>query len=502
MKKLKFIIELLEPMLATGLEGDPNAGVSLKYISGSVLRGVIISLSNFNGDLAINNRDLFFNENVCFLNSYPIENSKVGLPTPLSWQIKKDAENGQDFFDFVHQDRDEKQYNNIKSPFFVFESDSKITKVNPKTQFAVHTQREVEKGRSTSDKGAVFRYESVIKGTKFGGMILCETDKLFEDIKSWIDGKTIFLGGSRTAGYGKAKISVTDWLEDSRIIKTKTFQLNEKFSITLLSNALVRDKNGQFQNDLTAESLGLNENDIEPVACKTFKKAELVGGFNRKWGVPLPQMLAIKAGSVFTFNVLNSNGISLNFEKGIGARTIDGFGQVAINLNETQKILSIKESEPVHFQTITIDNQNTKVKKIGNFIVERIIKQKLETKLVACIGDFPISKSPNKSQISRLRIEIKELLRNPNSDKDQATISKFFENLKNTAKDQFNKPNMIENQSLERWVKDVVANTNKIDLDDLTVGGLSVSAAKKTELKRNIHLSLINEVLAKAAKEK
>src|SRR5207253_4534369 len=131
-----------QPMLATGLEGDPNAGVSLPYIAGSVVRGAVIGLflqHNSQKDLAVAERDLFFNDQVRFLNAYPLvevsnnELPKRSLPTPLSWHKEKDGKEiygGEDadrnIYDFAKTNakkedpNGEKQFKGLNARFFAF----------------------------------------------------------------------------------------------------------------------------------------------------------------------------------------------------------------------------------------------------------------------------------------------------------------------------------------------------------------------------------------------
>src|SRR6266853_1634635 len=130
MKALTLTIELLEPMLATGLEGDPNAGVSLKYVAGSVLRGAVIGLYlrdkrtklNLQGNVELDlsnesERSLFFNGKVLYLNAYPQSEGKRSLPVPLSWLKEKDTDAHKNFFDFSWKHRDDQQYKDLGSPF-------------------------------------------------------------------------------------------------------------------------------------------------------------------------------------------------------------------------------------------------------------------------------------------------------------------------------------------------------------------------------------------------
>lgn len=512
MKALTFTIELLESMLATGLEGDPNAGVSQNFVAGSVLRGAIIGLylrAENLPELRLDNheRELFFNGKVCYLNAYPQikinhKETKRSLPVLLSWQKVKDADDKQGLDDFCFAKRDkDKQYKDIDSPFFIFDN-SKIIKVKPDTRLAVHTRRDARKGRSTSDDGAVFRYESIVARTKFGGVIIGDETWLAE-INGLIDRKEVLLGGSRTAGYGRAKIcntKIEDWSEDKKAVEVKP---SDPFTITLLSNALIRDVNGQFQANLTAENLGINARLCEK---QTFKRGELVGGFNRKWGLPLPQQLSIKAGSVFKFIAqedIDESTIQTWLDQGIGERRVDGFGRIAVNLNNADK-LYFDASEPDKIQEVKLTGASATARTLAQKMNERILRQKFETKLIAQVGSTNIEgKEIRKSQISRLRLVVREAIRA----KDQTKIQNFFENLKKTARDQFDGAKIEENGNKSRfqtWLYDILQGQGKLEIGESAmpgIGGLTVPNALLNDLKLEYHLRLIDGVLARAAKD-
>ena len=96
MKTIIYRLTLLEPVLVTALDGDPNSAVAFDYLPGSVLRGALIgqylrvnniSPKQFNaGNDEI--QRLFFNGGTRFLNGYPVERNQRTLPVPESWQSK------------------------------------------------------------------------------------------------------------------------------------------------------------------------------------------------------------------------------------------------------------------------------------------------------------------------------------------------------------------------------------------------------------------------------
>lgn len=529
MKALTFTIELLEPLLATGLEGDPNAGVSLKYVPGSVLRGAVIGLYlrdkkaklNLQGNVELelsndSERNLFFNGRVLYLNAYPQSDGNRSLPTPLSWQKEKDTDAHNAFCDFNWRHRDNRQYKDLGSPFFVFLNSATIVKVNPETTLAVHTQRDAKKGRSTSDEGAVFRYESVVAGTNFCGATMGD-ETLLEEIKGLIDNKQVLLGGSRTAGYGRARIvcaqSLEVWNETS---KAKAIKKGDEFTITLLSNALIRDLNGQFQGELVSifdgdgnprieiESIFSNcrfEELAEIISDKTFKRVELVGGFNRKWGLPLPQQLSIKAGSSFKFRAkedIEESTVQKWLDEGAGERRVEGFGRIALNVNSnSNETLSFRAADEKKVSAMNLTAQSDTAQTLGKKIIARILRQNFEKAIIGAVGELEAKGRLSNSQIARLRLVIRKVLRGEES----TQIKQFFDDLKKTAREQFDGVR-IGKTKLETWIAETIANRHRLNhVVSPKLGGLKVVGDEWESLQLEYHLRLIDGVLVRMAKE-
>ena len=60
----------------------------------------------------------------------------------------------------------------------------------------------------------------------------------------------------------------------------------------------------------------------------------MVGGFNRKWGLPLPQTPALKRGSVLKLEITNEvseKTLWKLIDNGLGERRNEGFGRIGIN---------------------------------------------------------------------------------------------------------------------------------------------------------------------------
>ncbi|HLM61943.1 MAG TPA: hypothetical protein VK308_14150, partial [Pyrinomonadaceae bacterium] len=357
----------------------------------------------------------------------------------------------------------------------------------------------------TNENGAVFRYESIAKGAKFGSAIISETDELLDKILKLIsDDGEIFVGGSRTGGYGKAKITGAK-IEEGHEPQTKPakeLKENDVFTVTLLSHALVRDVNGQFGADVSAalNSFGILDKD------KTYKKAEIVGGFNRKWGLPLPQVIAAKAGSVFTFKAardISASEMQNLIDSGIGEKRLNGFGRIAVNLSRNDEFQFAEvEKRPNEILFSSID--------LGSKILKQIVRQRMEKRLLDTLANHQatsvkIKEKISNSQISRLRLLLRRVLR---KEKGVETIGEFFNGLKKTARDQFQsvRVSVGKNQgNLQHWIVESLDSLELFEKDiKINLGNNSGAVEadnKDKELQLEYHLHLIDGILARAAKE-
>ena len=209
---------------------------------GSVLRGIFIGKylgskpSNATeNELAPDDarddtfRRLFLDGTTRYLNGYPLDrHDRPGLPVPASWQRVKGEEDS--IFDFAVEPReDTQQWQSVSGPFYTLADDGKVRLIRPLRNVAVHTQRTARFGRAVREKGdndqtsrkafklepdeipgTVYRYDALAAGQVFEAAIICDHDEDEKTLRNLIGGH-VTLGGSRSGGYGRAKISlVTD----------------------------------------------------------------------------------------------------------------------------------------------------------------------------------------------------------------------------------------------------------------------------------------------------
>jgi CRISPR-associated protein Csx10 len=520
MKAIILTLETQQPILATSFQGDPNSDVSYSYIPGSMIRGAVIrrymqqkklsSLKLSNGEV----QRLFFDANrTRYLNAYLLsQEKKRTLPLPLSWFKDKGAELKEDsditVYDFSIDRRGAPETPKSLGEYFWVKERGLVKLYKEKRRINIHNFRDRQKGRSTDEQGEIFRYEALDAGQTFQSVILCE-DEYVKIIQDLLAEPNLWLGGSQSAGYGQTKIvdrkpPIDNWNEIG--VPSEDRENDELLSVTLLSDLIIRDDCGQYAaippTQLLAEVLGKKSEELETSRneYKTYMDSVFVGGFNRKWGLPLPQVLAVKAGSVFVYE-----GVAVTAEQicqletiGIGERTVEGFGRVAVNWRVENNRFTARKPEP---KTYSKRNQPQLQEShdLARQMAERILRQKLEELLIDKVEEYKLN--PNRmtnSQLSRLIIVTRQSLdincRQP--------LDLLLDNLPSNARTKYDRTKVdgqLLNQKIKNWLDHP---TSWIDGYLEPVAIANETAILSDELALEYTLRLIMAIAKNATKEK
>ena len=529
MRVIVYRITLLAPTLATALQGDPNEGVSLDYIPGSTLRGAIIKKylrSNNQTELDAADpqvRRLFFDGTTRYLNGYPLDRlGQRSLPTPLSWQHEKGNETG--IFDFALKipDADDKQWHGIGHPFCSLGerqdgAKQKVHMVQPERHISVHTARTRRFGRAMPGNvidpskgdvpGAVYRYNALAARQTFEAAVICDNDADATLLRSLLKDE-LTLGGSRSGGYGQVLLhdvkELDTWRETGNPFVA---DVDGKLIVTLLSDALLRDENGQFAVDSCLVTQAMSERLGVPLRLKcAFLRGEIIGGFNRKWGLPLPQALAVQMGSVFVYDKPDCDESKL-FQlevQGIGERRAEGFGRVAINWQTEAELQVDKSFSSLQLaRTMTIP-PGSDSEQLLKRMAERMLRRRLDERLIARANDIHIINPPSNAQISRLRsILHDELMKETPSTQ---RIFKFLKSVRerNTARRQFERAR-VGAETLLNWIEETLqisAWETRFGFQQTDVPQIgSIQASLTDALRIEYLIRLVDALLARAVKE-
>lgn len=426
MNGFTYTLTLEEPVLANSLAGDTNSARSLPYVPGGLIRGALVRL--YQGEKKAGDRDfqrLFLKGNTRFFHAYPEIHGKRALPVPLAWKTHKDdlSRGIENFAQAPKEDID------LETPRFRFyiPGGTTVWKVRERWQVNVHTQRDAVFGRSKGpEQGAVFRYEALPAGLQLRGIVLAEEREDAETIKQLLAGN-IMLGKARTAGYGRARVKIVgdltdDWREDdSPALSTGPIH---HFVLTFLSQAILRDENGQITPDpVSVLKERFNLEDIK--AIRVFRNTELVGGFNRQWRMPLPQSQALAAGSVFVLETETGlSGEQLNElikleQTGLGERTAEGFGRFAISIEQPDH-LELQEADLV-FDEPQPQKLRPAEEPVVQLMLKRLMRREIDERMMSTVIEAvqAYKGGVRNSQLSRWRVHLRSAIARPETGFEQ-----------------------------------------------------------------------------------
>jgi CRISPR-associated protein Csx10 len=452
MNALTIQIHTLQPLLVTQLgAGEENSATAFHFIPGSVLRGMVINRylrEHQIADAAQNPtcRRLFFDGAVRYLNAYPL--SRLGqrtLPKPLSWRVRKEErdDTSATVYDFAIQPHQNLENPVSPSGLFCWKGEGQVEIDTPARYVNVHNASE-DRNAKRKDDSTVYRYEAIAAGESFGAVILAEDETDLNILRPFLDGAEIVnLGGSRSAGYGLVRIEIES---DQIVPNWREYEPDDEpdngiVILTLLSDVILRDQYGQPTTNLDAV-LGWEH-------LRAYTQMRVVGGFNRKWGLPLTQALALQAGSMFVYR---ADQVDLQLlrrleQQGIGERLAEGFGRIGINWY-TQAILQRRSvpSTP-RSQAVSLSDES---QTLAQRMAGRRLRVILDQKLLEALGQLKIAAPPHNAQLSRLRLVVRRAWREEKPD----PVIEHLKNLK-AAKEQFERAR-IGNERLYSWLRDGV----------------------------------------------
>lgn len=432
MKTIVFDIKTKQPVLATSFQGDPNSDVSYGYIPGSTIRGALIGrylkqhpeLRNVDilNDASI--RSLFFENTTRYLNAYLYDeqHSRRTLPSPVSWHQDKQSSFsdtdisscGMEVYDLSQGVQSKSSLSKVSEPFCSV-TDKDIWLFREARRVNIHHQRDRRKGRAMKGqgRGEIFCYDALEADQIFRAAIVCDLDKTVDKIRNLLEQENLWLGGSQTAGYGHCQILHIEvkenWTEIGEPVEGRRDR--DLLTVHLLSDLMLRDINGQHvvspPTKLLEEALG-----VELHLQKSFLTSQFVGGFNRKWGLPLPQVEVATAGSVFIYKPEGQLRIEILREleeKGIGDRRIDGFGRIAFNWLE-EECETFRALQPMKRRNNLPPTLKGTSRSLASAMATRLLRQRLDGYLLREVGRYSIDNPPTNNQLSRIMLTAQKAL--------------------------------------------------------------------------------------------
>lgn len=359
---LHYELRLRSPAIVSALSGDPDSAATQPFIPGSAVRGAMAARllsSGVDGDSDEFRRLILSNEVRCF-HAYPEVAGERSLPCASSWRAhKSDPERALDLAAFTGEidasvDADdlkdvwpEEALMPVRAPFTAASASAGAHNLAaPEIGSRLHQQRDRVKGRPWTERrdqteerhGVIFPYEYLEAEQVFRGVIqiMPNASSELERIKRLLASEPILLGRSRRAGYGgQADVEFTG--QAAREYENVSGWISHDVAGGTL-----------FRVFLTSAYIGCHPatGQIDPSAlyeelCRrlggkaTIERVrwqfEVVGGFNRKWRLEVPQALAVRAGAVLVLranDAIDVDTLRAIEHEGLGERRAEGFGRV------------------------------------------------------------------------------------------------------------------------------------------------------------------------------
>lgn len=307
-------------------KSKPGEVETLDYISGSAIRGMVISkLKKHMSDEDKKKKILL---QTWFHNGYPMAEIKENdtwvkkelIPSPKGFYENK-LQNGDLKNVLLNDDFEESNKRASLGRYCYFKED---------TIFYTGTVKKDNLGICVKDK-KIFRENALEEGQYFKSYIAVEEEEgeIYQLIKKTLKEGTFFIGGGRSSGYGRCEVTVKE--VESPFTQTLFLKEDSKeVYLYLLSNTAMRDSFGEIcgiNEEKLAGLLGVTEIEVERCATSICK----MSGINRTWGCRTPEITMYEAGSVFKLKAKEK--ISLEKmrqlqENGLGVKKEEGCGRV------------------------------------------------------------------------------------------------------------------------------------------------------------------------------
>ena len=191
-------------------------------------------------------------------------------------------------------------------------------------------------GKNRTDK-KMFRYEAISQGQEFCGMIQCRDESIADCYKDVIDGRTIYLGGSKGSGYGRCKVVSAETIEAAEAVSMYGLRRKEPSGVLVvlaLSNLILLNEDGEESGSIEASLLEKKLGISNVKLVRSYVGNVLTSGYNHTWKSWHMQRTAVSAGSLFvyTYEGTLSENLLTGFETmGVGQRREEGFGRIILN---------------------------------------------------------------------------------------------------------------------------------------------------------------------------
>lgn len=367
----------------------------LSYISGSTIRGTYINAyikkNKIKEDISLNKeyRRKLLSNSIRFFDAYPKINENYSIPTPLCFYATKDNikkfSRDKDPIEIVNEFKDTvgEGFQRVNKSEFAVIKDRKLNLISIKKVENLHNCKQINEEN-------IFRYEAIDKNQEFYTIIQCDDD-LADEVKECIENQVLYIGGSKSSGYGRCEIKVEGIFDYDKIKQKYNISLDtnenledgyKKLNVFFMSDTIIKDEFGNLQStipyELLENKLGIKiiNKEENPKSYKASIISKDVKGYNAMWKCKVSIETAIKAGSVITYGYegeLDKNKIEQFEIEGIGSKKNEGYGRILVNPKFDVKKCAIYQEKEIERKMLDLshDSKNLMESILNNIVKER-----------------------------------------------------------------------------------------------------------------------------------
>jgi CRISPR-associated protein Csx10 len=507
-----FTLELEAPLLLPGSPADPDGVRSLDFVPGSALRGAA-SRALCAQEIDRTNPELFrlliLSGAVRYLNAYVTVQGRRGFPVPASF--RRDRRGALAYDLAAWESGPEAQLDRVPARYVAVSGDEVVAGAVATTA-RVHQRRQREAG--------AVRFEALDAGQQFAGVLAVTAAEAgaagshAATLRQAL-GESVLLGKSRLAGYGgSARLTWSDaqpreWAGVGAVLDYQPE--GAVLRLLLTSDYLGRDPDtGQIDPAALAGEVRHRLGGRVEV-LRTFQHFRPVGGYSRKWGLELPQGLALAAGSVLLLRARQFLPLADLLEvehSGLGERRAEGFGRVVF-LTAPERQLRLRGPDPG-----AVGRPGVAEPPLLGVMQQRLLEEAVRRRISAAAVDLARGARdiPPRGLLARLRLPLRRPPR-PALAELTAWLGDGPEALRARARRQLEACRLAgeppERQSLRDWLRAVAEGqedlAGRLGYDDLARRHhlVSTEAARRIlgsrEWSARIRVGLIDAVLAALA---
>lgn len=372
---------------------------TLQYISGSALRGAFVAkyISKYGED------ELAKILKLRFTNAYIVAGEKRVVPVGANLFASKDDRKKKEYpvfniFDSQTSERVERGIS-LGGGFGILDGE-KITGIPVATGQNLHITTYDVKDDNTRN---LFQYEYITKGQQFDGFVIVDDPGFFNVVTDILseENNVYYIGGSKGSGYGQCRISNVS--EQNREMEFSTQYPNGCFYLMFLSDAIIRDENGNLTGEIPVELIqrntGLENVEREKMAVRLVN----IGGYNQKMRSTLQQYSGIGMGSIYKYlchGTARPESLKRWIDQGIGERRQDGYGRFTIF--EDFNFSRYKKGNPSCGAETAFSNSENGLELILKRIFENKLKTTLKKETLDLSANFSSPEKQFKAKIGNL----------------------------------------------------------------------------------------------------